>query len=94
MIFTWAFKHDEAITAAVLAHAKRTLRGREGVLLLPFEKKYNHRAGIVDDVMLGPDGRIMCLFMVYALRTKQRLNSDPESRQYRPLCNILFGDAK
>lgn len=83
-------QHLEHAAAGVFNAARNILRRREAVLNLPYDRKYNGRLGVIDDVMLAPDGRILCLFYVYRKERRTILNSDCDSRSYRPLVTLIL----
>jgi hypothetical protein len=84
--------HLQHAAAGVIQAANSVLYRREGVLYLPYGHKYNGRTGVVDGLMLAPDGKILCCFYVYRQGTRVVLNGDADSRSYRPLGQISLSE--
>lgn len=64
--------------------ARVELVGREATLDYP-RSKYHGRKGVITEVMPGPCGDILALLMILRLDGKDYLNSDGDTRSYRPM---------
>lgn len=66
--------------------ARRTYLGAEVQVM---SGRYRGRAGIIDGVIVDRDGEMKFLVMVLRAGSTEFLNSDGESRTYRPLGDFI-----
>lgn len=78
-------------TGVLLDMARARYLGREGQLTGPLLGDHVlGRHGVVSGVMLGGQGRLLLLFYVYRMGTREILNTHGWTRQYRTLDDLTL----
>lgn len=73
--------------------ARSRIVGLEATLRRPVSR-YHGRKGVVTEIMISSVGKIRALLMILRMDGSGYLNSDGETRQYRPLAELQFTDRR